>query len=326
MKMTQVNMGGVPFETRSSQPINVPEYSEDDLKEENEDEENEFDEDDVQGISTSSRPRPSRASHASPPLIDPVIPRRGPVSTGVFTRPPPLIDPVCPRGGPVSTGVSTRPPPLIDPECPRRGPGFTGVSTRPVTTIASSGGSSQSRVSDEIDPAIWLMTDEVPGGPKDGSVIPSFLGHIAYHLWHGYHRPILKIFKGEKILNKLKLWYRNMDDVVKGKIRGTGLGHLLHTSYDDIDLGLGGRVTRTGNDRPRVHDWIPPSYAGLTSVPDRLLQVRERLDRFTELEWMNELRKITRDLIKKVKVSDRDLAAEYDEKLQDTMVRYYKAP
>ncbi|CAI9095132.1 OLC1v1030998C1 [Oldenlandia corymbosa var. corymbosa] len=400
MKMTQVNMGGVPFEPRSSQPINIPEYFEDDLEEENEDEENEFDENDVQdsvrmgayhmialctilvvtllpclvvhglvleGISTSSRPRPSRASQASPPFIDPVPP----------------------RGGPVSIGVSTRPSSLIDPVCPRRSPAFTRVSTRSVTTIASSGGSSQSRVSDEIDPTIWLVTDEVPGRA----------------------------------------------------------------------------VTRRGNDRPRVHDWIPPSYVGPTSVPDRLCQVRERLDSLTELEvkwepfgpgqqgivprtiysgwimyrnfqepympdrvirqigyvqniprspmspddafrgpkttqyfvehsavdtlstwrripesgcinlglrhfnfgeiigeceegylewymqyshpfllpttdsssdstparssqdyWMNELRKITRDLIKKVKVSDRNLAAEYDEKLQDTMARYYKAP
>ncbi|CAI9095754.1 OLC1v1031758C1 [Oldenlandia corymbosa var. corymbosa] len=474
---------------RSSQPIHVPKYSQDDLEEgdeDEEDEENEFDEDDVQdsvmmgahhrdtpmyNLSSyppprySSCPRPGPRGLPSPPTPIPSpmsgewrspyhslsFPHSGEfpqgISTGSQPRPPrpaqaspPYIDPVSPHGGPVSARVSTRPPPLIDPVGPSRGPGSTGLSTRLVTTTASSGGSSQSRVSDEIDPTTWLVIYEVPGGPIDGSVIPSFLGHIAYHFWHGYNRPTLKIFKGEKILNKLKMWYKDMDDV-------------------------GGRVTRGGNDRPRVHDWIPPSFAGPTSVLDRLRQVRERLDRFTELEvnwepfghgqqgivprtiysgwimhrnlqesympdrcirqsgyvqsiprspmslddafrgprttqyfvqhsavdtlstwkrfpepaclnltrwrpnigdivgecedgylewymqyshpfllpttdpsavstparssqdyWMNELRKLTRDLIRKVKVSDRDLADEYDEKLQDTMIRYYKAP
>ncbi|CAI9090625.1 OLC1v1025439C1 [Oldenlandia corymbosa var. corymbosa] len=181
MKMTQVNMGGVPFQTRSSQPIYVSEYSQDDLEEEDEDEEdedNEFDEDDVQDS----------------------------VRIGAHHRDTPMYN------------LSSYPPPRYS-SCPRPGPG--GLSSPP-TPIPShmSDCSSQSRVSDEIDPTISLVTDEVPGGPKDGSVIPSFLGHIAYHFWYGYNRPTLKIFKGEKILNKLKMWYKDMNDVVKGKIRG----------------------------------------------------------------------------------------------------------
>ncbi|CAI9094816.1 OLC1v1030616C1 [Oldenlandia corymbosa var. corymbosa] len=447
MKMTQVTMGGVPLQTQSSQLIHVPEYSQDDLEEgdeDEEDEENEFDEDDVQDS----------------------------VRMGAHHRDTPMYN------------LSSYPPPRYS-SCPRPGP--RGLPSPP-TPIPSpmSGGGSQLRVSDEIDPTTWLVTDEVPGGPIDGSVIPSFLGHIANHFWHGYNRPTLKIFKGEKILNKLKMWYKDMDDVVRGKIRGTGLSHLLHTSYEDIDLGLvqafverwqldtnsfhfpfgemtimmhdvyhilgigvneelvsatsktdllrrhaavilgldvngykwshggasdwfilercqkadentqastflwvllvstlfmaksGGRcsvslvhelmagiedmgsyswgfatlaflyrqlgmASREKCTQPRVHDWIPPSFPGPTSVRDRLRQVREHLDCFTELEvkqyshpfllpttdpsaWMNELRKLTRDLIRKVKVSDRDLADEYDEKLQDTMIRYYKAP
>ncbi|CAI9117630.1 OLC1v1019046C1 [Oldenlandia corymbosa var. corymbosa] len=139
--MTQVNMGGVPFETRSSQPINVPEYSENDLEEEDEDEENVFDEDDVQDNVRMD------AHHRDRPMYN----------------------------------LSSYPPPLFG--CPRPGPGGLPSSPNPIPSPMS-GGSSQSRVSDEIDLTIWLVTDEVPGGPKDGSVIPSFLGHIAYNFWH----------------------------------------------------------------------------------------------------------------------------------------------
>ncbi|CAI9116063.1 OLC1v1017113C1 [Oldenlandia corymbosa var. corymbosa] len=165
--------------------------------------------------------------------------------------------------------------------------------------------------------------DEVPGGPIDGSVIPSFLGHIAYHFWHGYNRPTLKIFKGEKILNKLKMWYKDMDDDVDGELvtgtsdtdllRGHAAG-ILGMDMNDYKWSHGGVsdsfilercekadantqasaflwvllastlfMSKSGG-RPRVHDWIPPSFARPTSVSDRLRQVRERLDCFTELE------------------------------------------
>ncbi|CAI9115339.1 OLC1v1016220C1 [Oldenlandia corymbosa var. corymbosa] len=361
MRMTQVTMGGVPLQTRSSQPINVPEYSEDDLEEGDEDEEDEFDEDDVQdsvrmgahhrdtpvyNLSSyppprySSCPRPGPRGLPSPPTPIP-SPKSGewrspiivPLSrirvypvVSLVPRPLvhlPYIDPVPPRGGPVSARVSTRPPPLIDPVGPSQGPGSTGVSPRPVTTTASSGDSSQSRVSDDIDPTTWLVTDEVPGGPIDGSVIPSFLGHIAYHFWHGYNRPTLNIFKGEKILNKLKMWYKDMDDDVDGELvtgtsdtdllRGHAAG-ILGMDMNDYKWSHGGVsdsfilercekadantqasaflwvllastlfMGKSGG-RPRVYDWIPPSFAGPTSVSDRLRQVRERLDRFTELE------------------------------------------
>ncbi|CAI9093035.1 OLC1v1028436C1 [Oldenlandia corymbosa var. corymbosa] len=264
MKMTQVNMGGVPFQTRSSQPIYVPEYSQDDVEEEDEDEEdeeNEFDEDDVQDS----------------------------VRMGAHHRDTPMYN------------LSSYPPPRYS-SCPRPGPG--GLPSPPTPLLSPmSGGSSQSRVSDEIDPTIWLVTDEVPGGPIDGSVIPSFLGHIAYHFWHGYNKPTLKIFKGEKILNKLKMWYKDIDDVVRGKIRGTGLG-----ACEDGYLEWY---------RQYSHPFLlPTTDPSAVSTPARSSQDY----------WMNELRKLMTDQIRKVKESDRDLADEYDEKLQDTMIRYYKAP
>ncbi|CAI9094161.1 OLC1v1029851C1 [Oldenlandia corymbosa var. corymbosa] len=63
----------------------------------------------------------------------------------------------------------------------------------------------------------------------------------------------------------------------------------------------------------------------LAEVPDPLEYLHVQLS-LLHHQWMNELRKLTKDLIRKVKVSDHDLADEYDEKLQDTMIRYYKAP
>ncbi|CAI9117872.1 OLC1v1019360C1 [Oldenlandia corymbosa var. corymbosa] len=398
MKMTHVNMGGVPFQTRSSQPIYVPEYSQDDLEEEDEDEEdeeNEFDEDDVQDSVRMS------AHHRNTPMYN------------LSSYPPPRYS-SCSRPGP--GGLPSPPTPIPSPMSgdwlsPHYSPSFPRPGQFP------QGGGSQSRVSDEIDPTIWLVTDEVPGGPKDGSVIPSFLGHIAYHLWHGYNRPTLKIFKGEKILNKLKMWYKDMDDVVKGKIRGTGLGHLVHTSYEDIDLGLvkwepfghgqQGIVPRTiysgwimyrNLQEPYMSDRCICQIGYVQSIPRSPMSPDDAFRgprttqyfvehsavdtlstwrRFAELacinltrwrpnfgdivgecedgylewyrqyshpfllpttnpsavstparssQWMNELRKLTTDLIKKVKVSNRELADEYDEKLQDTMIRYYKAP
>ncbi|CAI9089205.1 OLC1v1023727C1 [Oldenlandia corymbosa var. corymbosa] len=97
MKMTQVNMGGVPFQTRSSQPIYVPEYSQDDLEEEDEDEEdeeNEFDEDDVQDSVRMG------AHHRDTPMYN------------LSNYPPPRYS-SCPRPGP--GGLPSPPTPIPSP-------------------------------------------------------------------------------------------------------------------------------------------------------------------------------------------------------------------
>ncbi|CAI9107466.1 OLC1v1006819C1 [Oldenlandia corymbosa var. corymbosa] len=148
--MTQVNTGGVPFESRSSQPIYVPEYSEDKMEEDNED-----DGQDHIRMGAHHRdlpmynpgcPRPGPGGLPSPPSLisspisgdwhsrSPSIPGavQLPLGVSIGSRPRPsrasqaslsLIDPVGPHGGPISSGVYTRPPPpLIDPVGPRGGP------------------------------------------------------------------------------------------------------------------------------------------------------------------------------------------------------------
>ncbi|CAI9106367.1 OLC1v1005505C1 [Oldenlandia corymbosa var. corymbosa] len=407
MRMTQVTMGSVPLQTRSSQPIHVLEYSQDDLEKGDEDEEDEFNEDDLQDSVRMG------AHHRDTPIYN------------LSSYPPPRYS-SCPRPGP--RGLPSPPTPIPSPK---------------------SGGSSQLRVSDDIDPTIWLVTDEVPGGPIDGSVIPSFLGHIAYHFWHGYNRPTLKIFKGEKILNKLKMWYKDMDDDVDGElVSGTSdtdflrrhAAGILGMDMNDYKWSQGGVSDSFILERCEKADeniqvkWEPfgPGQQGIVPrtiysgwimyrnmqepyMPDRCIHqigyvqsiprspmssddafrgpkttqyflqhsaidtlstwrrfpesaclnltrwrynynsdiVGECEDGYLEWYrqyshpfllpttdpsavstpakssqdyWMNELRKLTRDLIRKVKVSDRNLADEYDEKLQDTMIRYHKAP
>ncbi|CAI9115828.1 OLC1v1016829C1 [Oldenlandia corymbosa var. corymbosa] len=86
-------MGGVPFQTRSSQPINVLDYSEDDLEEENEDEgdeEIEFDEDDVHDSVRMG------AYHRDTPIYN------------LSSYPPPLFG--CPQPGP--GGLPSPPTPI----------------------------------------------------------------------------------------------------------------------------------------------------------------------------------------------------------------------
>ncbi|CAI9094785.1 OLC1v1030579C1 [Oldenlandia corymbosa var. corymbosa] len=123
MKMTQVNMGGVPFQTRSSQPIYVPEYSQDDLEEEDEDEEdeeNEFDEDDVQDsvrMGAHHRDTPMYNLSSYPPPRYSSCPRPGP--GGLPSPPTPIPSPMSgewrtphyspsfPRPGQFPQGIST---------------------------------------------------------------------------------------------------------------------------------------------------------------------------------------------------------------------------
>ncbi|CAI9106656.1 OLC1v1005859C1 [Oldenlandia corymbosa var. corymbosa] len=82
---------------------------------------------------------------------------------------------------------------------------FRGPSTM------SSGTRRWSKVSnEEIDD--WVVTDDVPGGPCDRSVIPSFLGHTAYQLWNGEPKDYLTIKPAKKSLSRLHGWYARLPE------------------------------------------------------------------------------------------------------------------
>lgn len=84
----------------------------------------------------------------------------------------------------------------------------------------------------------WLVTGPLPGGPYSADTIPSFLGHIASHIWHGENRLRLRCQTRPSWLKELKLWFNKMDDGGKRIIERTGLSHLPATMYDIIDADL----------------------------------------------------------------------------------------
>ncbi|XP_050223492.1 protein MAIN-LIKE 1-like [Mercurialis annua] len=89
------------------------------------------------------------------------------------------------------------------------------------------------------DEDVWAVSGPVPGGPEDGSVIPSFLGHVAFGIWTGKEeRGTLKCQSRHAACKRLTTWYRGASDEVRGLIAGTGLGHLPETMFDHLDIPL----------------------------------------------------------------------------------------
>ena len=82
------------------------------------------------------------------------------------------------------------------------------------------------------------MTGPVPGGPADGSVIPSFLGHVASRMWSGEMRGNLKCQSRGGYHTKLRAWYEKMSDEAKKVIDESGLGHLPSTMFSHLDTPL----------------------------------------------------------------------------------------
>ncbi|WCJ22085.1 hydrolase protein serine/threonine phosphatase [Euphorbia peplus] len=103
---------------------------------------------------------------------------------------------------------------------------------------SSSGKSKKAKTTDGDD---WLVTDPVPGGPTDDTVIPSFLGHRAYTIWMGKEKDsdmILKIHNRPLVCEKLQLWYENMPQNTKKKIDETRLSHLPICMFKSLDWAL----------------------------------------------------------------------------------------
>ena len=102
--------------------------------------------------------------------------------------------------------------------------------------LNTTGTSRTSRVSDGSDTDVWQVTEPVGGGPQNGDVIPSFLGHVAHRLWQGQHRPCLKSLKAVKALVQFRKW--NLDDQVMQAVAETGLSHLPSLMYKELDATL----------------------------------------------------------------------------------------
>ena len=86
------------------------------------------------------------------------------------------------------------------------------------------------------------------GGPCDGSVIPSFLGHVASHIWEGHDRPLLTCHNRSRYCALLKEWAERFDYIVEDidtnfeevskQIERSGLAHLPMAMFPHIDVPL----------------------------------------------------------------------------------------
>ncbi|KAL6581971.1 hypothetical protein OROMI_005985 [Orobanche minor] len=102
--------------------------------------------------------------------------------------------------------------------------------------VASKSSSSKRRRPE--DDTSWMVTEEMPGGPIDGSVIPSFGGHVARHIWSGEMRGLLKCHSRTAACQSLSEWRSVMSPSLVGRITGTGLSHLPDAMLRHIDFPL----------------------------------------------------------------------------------------
>ena len=121
------------------------------------------------------------------------------------------------------------------------------VNKGPRGKFVRSSSSSQTRRSRESDDS-WIVTGSVPGGPYDADVIPSFLGHVAYQIWNGQVRDIIKCHNRVSCFGLLRSWYDGMDAAAKTRPDRIGLSHLHYVrplcSFSD------GSQTRTHSTFP----------------------------------------------------------------------------
>ncbi|KAL6530871.1 hypothetical protein OROGR_014731 [Orobanche gracilis] len=98
--------------------------------------------------------------------------------------------------------------------------------------------STSSKRSRPEDDTSWMVTEEMPGGPIDGSVIPSFGGHVARHIWTGEMRGLLKCHSRIAACQSLSEWRSVMSPSLVGRITGSGLSHLTDAMFRHIDFPL----------------------------------------------------------------------------------------
>lgn len=84
----------------------------------------------------------------------------------------------------------------------------------------------------------WLVRSPVDGGPRDGTVIPSFLGHVASRMWAGETRSLLKCQSRVSVIKTLQEWYSQMSPSQIELVESTGLSHLQFSMLPHLDWPL----------------------------------------------------------------------------------------
>lgn len=124
----------------------------------------------------------------------------------------------------------------------RKGRGGRFVSRSGTSSASTVSGASRKRSRAVNDS--WVVRSEVPSGPVDGSVIPSFLGHIAARIWEDQERPsvtwLLKCHTREKTCSFLRTWAEAWpaESEMFERLEGTWVNHVPATMHDKIDSTL----------------------------------------------------------------------------------------
>lgn len=84
----------------------------------------------------------------------------------------------------------------------------------------------------------WRVTEPVMGGPINGSIIPSFLGHVASRMDVGIFRDVLRLQSRSKLCQRLQTLIEELPPQARRLITASGLSHLPVTMHTSIDAPL----------------------------------------------------------------------------------------
>ncbi|XP_021775353.1 protein MAIN-LIKE 1-like [Chenopodium quinoa] len=84
----------------------------------------------------------------------------------------------------------------------------------------------------------WLVQQPMSGGPEDGTVIPSFGGHVASYIWGGQERNVLRCLSRTRLCSELVNWRDRLAQEHLELIDGSGLSHLPEIMFRRFDWPL----------------------------------------------------------------------------------------
>ncbi|XP_021749469.1 protein MAIN-LIKE 1-like [Chenopodium quinoa] len=84
----------------------------------------------------------------------------------------------------------------------------------------------------------WLVSTPMAGGPEDGSVIPSYGGHVATAIWGGVERGVLRCMSRRKMCTTLDQLRQSLLPETLAPIDQSGLSHLPSIMYQHLDWPL----------------------------------------------------------------------------------------
>ena len=115
-----------------------------------------------------------------------------------------------------------------------------GADGRFQSTRAGTSRTRKIRVVRASNDTSWLVQAQMPGGPKDGSLIPSYASHIATQIWMGPQkdRDVLKCQSRTQWCLNLHEMHSAMADDVRRRVDSTGLSGLVNIMHHHIDWAL----------------------------------------------------------------------------------------